>query len=96
MWAYGVPGTNTFHTPAFTIEARAGRPVRVTWVNSLMDSGGRALWAISAMLRLSALAAAVTLALLSGHAHPLGIVAGLSVLPIAVIARGLRDARGEG
>jgi hypothetical protein len=59
-------------------------------------SAGRALWAISAMLRLSALAAAVTLAILSGHAHPLGIVAGLSVLPIAVIARGLRDTRGEG
>jgi ATP synthase I chain len=59
-------------------------------------SAGRVLWALSAMLRLSALAAAVAAAILSGHAHPLGIVAGLSVLPVAVVARGLRDARAEG
>lgn len=59
-------------------------------------SAGRALWVLSAMLRLAALAGAVALAILSGHAHPLGIVAGLSVLPIAVIARGLREARAEG
>src|SRR5690349_3549378 len=58
-------------------------------------SAGRALWAVSAMLRLSVLAAAVTLAILSGHAHPLGIIAGLSVLPVAIITRGLRDARSE-
>jgi len=43
VWAYGVPGTSTFHTPAYTIEAKVNRPVRVTWVNGLTDSGGRAL-----------------------------------------------------
>jgi hypothetical protein len=55
----------------------------------------RVLWTLGAALRLAALAGAVILALVSGHAHPLGIVAGLSVIPITVIAQGLRDARAE-
>jgi hypothetical protein len=55
----------------------------------------RTLWTLGAALRLAALAGAVMLALVSGHVHPLGIVAGLSVIPITVIAQGLRDARGE-
>jgi hypothetical protein len=49
----------------------------------------RRLWTLGAVLRLGVLAAAVTLVLLSGHAHPLAIVAGLSVIPVAVVARGL-------
>jgi hypothetical protein len=53
----------------------------------------RRLWTLGAGLRLGALAAAVALVLLSGHAHPLAIVAGLSVIPVAVIARGLAAAR---
>ena len=48
---------------------------------------------VGAAFRLTALAAAVTLALMSGHAHPLAIVVGLSVIPITVISQGLRAAR---
>ncbi len=33
--AYGVPGTHNF--PSFTIEAAHGRPVRVKWINNLID-----------------------------------------------------------
>ncbi len=53
----------------------------------------RPLWTLGAALRLAALAGALTLVLLSGHAHPLAIVAGLSVIPVTVIAQGLRAAR---
>ena len=31
---------SSFHTPAFTIEARSGEVVRVTWVNRLVDEEG--------------------------------------------------------
>jgi hypothetical protein len=53
----------------------------------------RPLWTLGAGLRLAALAGAVTLVLVSGHAHPLAIVAGLSVIPVCVVAQGLRAAR---
>ena len=56
-------------------------------------STARRLWTLGAVLRLGALAAAVTLVLLSGHAHPLAIVAGLSVVPVTVVWRGLLAAR---
>ena len=50
-------------------------------------------WGTAAGLRLSALAAIVAALLASEWAHPLGLVAGLSVLPPALVAAGLRDAR---
>jgi len=40
VFGYGVPGTSTFHYPAYTIEATANRPVRVTWRNQLVNSSG--------------------------------------------------------
>ncbi|MEO3873835.1 multicopper oxidase [Nonomuraea sp. B12E4] len=41
---YGAVGTpRSFSSPAFRMEARVGRPVRVTWVNELVDGHGRAL-----------------------------------------------------
>jgi spore coat protein A len=44
VWSYGsVNHPGTFNYPAFTIEARFHRPVRVKWVNGLLDSGGRFL-----------------------------------------------------
>lgn len=44
VWGYGSLGDNdTFNYPSFTIEARVDRPVRVTWVNDLVDSQGRFL-----------------------------------------------------
>ena len=66
-------------------------------VTGRLDAGSavRALWTLGAMLRWGALMAAVTLALVSGHAHPLALVAGLSVLPVAVVVNGLRAARQE-
>ncbi|WP_335933240.1 multicopper oxidase family protein [Streptomyces sp. PTD5-9] len=44
VWGYGStrhPGT--FHSPAFTIEARSGTPVRVRWKNQLRDERGKYL-----------------------------------------------------
>lgn len=66
-------------------------------VTAGLDAGSavRALWTLGAVLRLGALAAAVALVLVSGHAHPLAVVAGLSVLPVAVVVHGLRAAREE-
>jgi FtsP/CotA-like multicopper oxidase with cupredoxin domain len=44
VWGYGSPRIpSTFHSPAFTIEARVGRPVRVMWANQLVDASGRFL-----------------------------------------------------
>jgi spore coat protein A, manganese oxidase len=44
VWSYGSqPQRSTFNYPAFTIEARADRPVRVTWINGLVDAAGNYL-----------------------------------------------------
>ncbi|GAA2376005.1 multicopper oxidase [Catellatospora methionotrophica] len=41
VWGYGdVSRPGTFRTPSDTIEAHVDRPVRVTWVNDLVDSYG--------------------------------------------------------
>ncbi|GAA1002438.1 multicopper oxidase [Acrocarpospora pleiomorpha] len=41
VWGYGPQRhPRGFQTPGHTIEARVGRPVRVTWVNALMDGDG--------------------------------------------------------
>ncbi len=38
VWSYGsVNHPGTFNYPAFTIEAKVNRPVRVTWINDLKD-----------------------------------------------------------
>lgn len=44
VWSYGSAWhPNTFNYPAFTIEAQSGIPVRVRWINSLVDSRGNYL-----------------------------------------------------
>lgn len=44
IWSYGaVADPGTFNYPAFTVEARHGRPVRVKWINGLVDASGRYL-----------------------------------------------------
>ncbi|WP_255945614.1 multicopper oxidase family protein [Streptomyces odontomachi] len=44
VWGYGsLTRKGTFHYPSFTIEATYGRPVRVTWVNDLVDTKGNFL-----------------------------------------------------
>jgi len=41
VFAFGSTNSSgTFHTPAYTIEARVNRPVRVTWANQLVTSSG--------------------------------------------------------
>jgi len=44
VWSYGsVNHPGTFNYPAFTIEARNGRPVRAKWINDLVDASGNYL-----------------------------------------------------
>jgi FtsP/CotA-like multicopper oxidase with cupredoxin domain len=41
VWGYGsVAHDGTFNSPAFTIEAHVDRPVRVTWINDLVNNAG--------------------------------------------------------
>jgi len=41
VWGYGSRNhPDTFHSPSFTIEALAGRPVRVKWINELVNPDG--------------------------------------------------------
>jgi FtsP/CotA-like multicopper oxidase with cupredoxin domain len=40
VWGYGAWPHGTFHSPAFSIEARVDRPVRVQWINGLVDRSG--------------------------------------------------------
>jgi hypothetical protein len=53
------------------------------------------MWLVSAGLRLAAFAAGCGALLALEWAHPLALLAGLSVLPWAVIVEGLRAARRE-
>ncbi len=44
VWSYGsIANPKTFNYPAFTIEARYNRPVRVKWINGLVDRNGNYL-----------------------------------------------------
>jgi bilirubin oxidase len=44
VWSYGsVNHPATFNYPAFTVEATADGPVRVRWINGLVDAAGRCL-----------------------------------------------------
>ena len=44
VWSYGsVNHSGTFNYPAFTIEAKFDIPVRVKWINGLVDSSGKFL-----------------------------------------------------
>src|SRR6266542_3582146 len=44
VWSYGsVNHPGSFNYPAFTIEADFHRPVRVKWINGLVDSSGKFL-----------------------------------------------------
>ena len=41
VWSYGsITDEHSFNSPAFTIEARRGMPVEVTWINELKDADG--------------------------------------------------------
>ncbi|HET6161779.1 MAG TPA: multicopper oxidase [Dongiaceae bacterium] len=44
VWGYGsVNHSGTFNYPAYSIEAEVGRPVRVKWINELVDENGHFL-----------------------------------------------------
>ncbi|HTI68354.1 MAG TPA: multicopper oxidase, partial [Candidatus Limnocylindria bacterium] len=44
VWSYGsVNHPGTFNYPAFTLEAKSGTPLRVKWINQLMDASGNYL-----------------------------------------------------
>jgi spore coat protein A, manganese oxidase len=44
VWSYGsVNHPETFNYPAFTIEAQTRKPVRVKWINDLVDEKGKSL-----------------------------------------------------
>jgi bilirubin oxidase len=44
VWSYGSDRhSGTFNYPAFTLEARFERPIRVTWINQLRDAAGNYL-----------------------------------------------------
>jgi len=92
-WLGGVDGA---------LGAAAGAGIAVAnfrWLASRVSitlaaaSAGRPGRALGGVLRLAALAAVVALLLASGHADPIAIVGGLSVIPVTVIAEGLRTVR---
>lgn len=44
VWSYGSANhPNSFNYPAFTIEAKVDKPVRVKWINQLVDAAGNYL-----------------------------------------------------
>lgn len=44
VWGYGaISNPATFHHPGFTIEAKVNRPVRVKWINGLVDENNHYL-----------------------------------------------------
>jgi hypothetical protein len=94
-WLGGVDGA---------LGAAAGAGIAVAnfrWLASRVSATLRAAsaqrpgGALAAVLRLAALAAAVALLLASGHANPIAIVVGLSVIPITVVVEGLRTVRDD-
>ena len=66
-----------------------------TSVAMATGSASAAAWIVGAGLRFAACAAACGVLLANGWAHPIALVAGLTVLPCALIARGLAAARTE-
>jgi hypothetical protein len=59
------------------------------------SEAGRALWSMAAGLRLVAVGVPCAAVLAAGWAHPVALVAGLTTLPCALVAHGLRAARQE-
>src|SRR5881275_1476625 len=88
-WLGGVDGAAGAGIAVANFRWLASR-VSITLAAASAERPGRALGAV---LRLAALAAVVALLLASGHADPIAIVGGLSVIPVTVIAEGLRTVR---
>jgi bilirubin oxidase len=44
VWGYGPSGrSGAFHTPGYTVEAQVNRPVRIIWINQLVDANNHYL-----------------------------------------------------
>lgn len=65
------------------------------FVATATGSASAAAWLVGAGLRFIACTAACGVLLATGWAHPIALVAGFTVLPCDVIARGLASARTE-
>jgi hypothetical protein len=68
------------------------------WLSARVDAATHdaprvAVWVAAAGLRLTGVTAAVALLFLTREFHPLALVAGLAVLPCALVVRGLSVAR---
>ena len=70
------------------------------WLSARIDAASSAAaaprlsaWGATAGLRLGAVAVAVAALFMTGWFHPVALVIGLSALPCALLARGLRAAR---
>jgi hypothetical protein len=68
------------------------------WLSARLDDVGTAAprvlgWLGAAGVRLAGVAVAVAALFVTGWFHPAGLVAGLAVLPCALVVRGLRLAR---
>lgn len=57
------------------------------------SAGASTGWPLGAMVRLAATGVAIAVVLGTGLAHPVAVVAGLSVLPCVLVVRGLAGAR---
>jgi len=66
------------------------------FVATELGSASTAAWILGAGLRFAVCTAACAILLATGSAHPLALVAGFTVLPCDLIARGLMSARTEG
>jgi len=88
-WLLGAPiGAGVLAGGVLAVVARA-------FVATEMASRSSAAWILGAGLRFAACAAACGILLAYGWAHPVALVAGFTVLPCDLIARGLESARTE-
>jgi hypothetical protein len=94
-WLAGAPaGWGVLAGGAVAIVNFRWLAARVSMVGG--DAGGaRAGWLLGAMVRFAVVVAACGVLLATGSAHPVALLAGLTVLPCAVVALGLHAVREE-
>jgi ATP synthase I subunit len=78
------------------LAARAAAATAAPSATAGTGSGAASAWLVGSGLRFGASLAACTLLLATGWAHPIGLLAGFTVLPCDLIVRGLAAARVEG
>ncbi len=78
------------------LAARAAAVTAAPSATAGTGSGAASAWLVGSGLRFGASLAACTLLLATGWAHPIGLLAGFTVLPCDLIVRGLAAARVKG